>query len=96
MVQNVKEFGPELNIDISRVCFDVIVLEYRHVDVDQAWPHHRVPSGIAEQVHAGSRDEAALPIRSRLAHAGERSGCNRVTEAAQLEIVSDTAGIDGV
>ena len=96
MVQDIKELGSKLNIDISRVCFDVIVLEYRHVDVDQAWPDHGVPAAIAEQVHAGSRNRVALPIKSRLAHAGERGGCNRVIEAAQLEIVGDTAGIDGV
>ena len=96
MVQDIKELGSKLNIDISRVCFDVIVLEYRHVDVDQAWPHHGVPAAIAEQVHAGSGNRVALSIKSRLAHAGERSGCNRGTEAAQLEIVSHVARIDWI
>ena len=96
MVQNVKEFGPELNVDVPRICFDLIVLEYRHVDVDQAWPDHGVPAAIAEQVHAGSGNRVALSIKSRLAHAGERGRSNRRTEATQLEIVSYTAGIDRV
>ena len=48
MVQDVKELGPELNVEISPVCLDVIVLEYGEIDVEQAWPDYRVPSGIAK------------------------------------------------
>ncbi len=48
MVHDVKELGSELNIEISRVCFDVIVLEYREIDVDQAWPDYGVPAVVAE------------------------------------------------
>ena len=71
MVQDVKELGPELNIDISRTYFDGVVLEYRDIQIQQARPDHGVASGIAKQVHAGSRDRVAIPIKSRLAHAGE-------------------------
>src|ERR1700716_3372464 len=48
MVHNVKELGPELNIETSRACFDVVVLKYREIDVDQAWPDHGVPAVIAK------------------------------------------------
>ena len=48
MVQDVKELGPELNIDISRTYFNGVVLEYRDIQIQQAWPDHGVPSGIAK------------------------------------------------
>ena len=96
MVYDVKKLAPNLNIDISRARFDVVVLEYREVDVDQAWADHGVSAIIAEQVHACSRDKSAFSIRSGLAHVGERSRRHRVTEAVQLDVISDTAGIDRV
>ena len=64
MVQDVEELDPEPNIETSRVCFDVIILEYREIDVDQAWPDGGVPPVVAKWVHAGSRDRVAILIPS--------------------------------
>lgn len=96
MVYDVKKLAPELNVDISRARFDVVVFEHREVYVDQAWANHGVSAIIAEQIHARARYKALVPVRSKLAHVGERSGRHRVTEAVQFDVIIDIAGIDRV
>src|SRR6202040_2594937 len=56
----------------------------------------RVPPGIAKQVHAGTRDRLAIPIKSKLARCGERSGYQRNAEAVCVDVAIDIAGMDGV
>jgi hypothetical protein len=71
VVYDVEKLAPELNVDISRARFDVIVLEHREINVDQAWADHGVSAIIAEQVHARSRHETAVPVGSGLARVGK-------------------------
>src|ERR1700676_3895188 len=96
MVQDIKELGPKLNVEGFRNSRNEVVFEDRKIDVYQARPYQRIPPVIAKQVHAGIRDCGARGIESGLTQSGERSRYNRRAETLQLDVVSDTAGIDRV
>ena len=95
MIQDVKELSPELNVEGFRDFRYVVVLECREIDVDQARPDHRIPPGIAKQVHAGTGDWVAIFIKREYTRSGERSGCKRNTEAVNVDVAVDVAG-DGI
>src|SRR5258708_28218570 len=96
VVHDVKKPGAELNVKAIRDSFHAEVFEYREIDVDQAGTDHAGATVVTEQIHARSRDFVATAIDSQHTHSGERSGGHRRSEAAQLKVVVDVAGIDGV
>src|ERR1700730_5831341 len=48
VVQDVKELGAELNVERFRDFFDVVVLDGREIEVEQARPDYAVSPGIAK------------------------------------------------
>jgi hypothetical protein len=48
MIQAVEDLHPELHVELFRDAFDGIILEERHVEVDQCWPDYAVAPAVAQ------------------------------------------------
>src|SRR5579872_819474 len=50
VVEYIKEFRPNLDVEVLGDAPDVVVLEDREIEVVKAWPDHAVASHIAHQI----------------------------------------------
>src|SRR6267143_1766193 len=47
-IQDVEDLGPQLHIHAVRSRFDVVVLEERHIQIDEPRADHRIAADVAE------------------------------------------------
>jgi len=50
MIQDVKNLGTELHVEILRDTLDAIVLEDGEVQIRDAWADQDVPAGVASKI----------------------------------------------
>src|SRR5580692_6927572 len=98
MIQNVEELSSKLDIEIFRDPLDTIVLEQREIETPEAGAVYLVASVITQQVHA--RDRVGNRVNNarcrRLAYRGKRSGCDRIVEATEFEVIVGIPRVDGM
>ena len=55
VIENIKHFRAELDVEIFRYSLDLIILEDREVQVCDSRPNHNIPSRIAAKIEALQR-----------------------------------------
>jgi len=53
VIQDVKELGPELDVEGLRDSSDVVVLNHGEINVEQPWSNDCVAPQVAEEVETG-------------------------------------------
>ena len=80
MIDNVEHFDPELDIEILRDSPDVIVLEHGEVETGDSGTDHDIATGVAAEVEARQRREAA----PRIVRIGDRPEIRRIWGAVRI------------
>src|SRR5216683_1622685 len=91
VIENVENFHSELDVKLFGDSFHVVVLEQRHVQVDEPGAHNAVAPNIAQQVgaRAGDRRTAERDAQGRNIWSGKRQ-----RETVQVKVVK--SAMDGV
>ena len=98
MIHDVEHLQPELNTEILRNSLDLVVLEYREVEIPDTGTNQNIAARVAAQVEAAQisgREETTQGRRSGIAVGIKKglAGSNRNTEALRLNIARGVARI---
>src|SRR5437879_75099 len=83
-VENVKEFRPELSIEILRNALHGIVLENREIQIRYPWPNQAISTQISPAVGAGKGEALSFDIGVGVAGIGQRSASRSSTQTGRL------------
>jgi len=93
-IQNVEEFGTELDVEVFRDFFDMGVLGYGQINIDQSRANDRVALQVAQEIAAGIGVEAGICKDKTLialglgvyARVGRRNGNDKACRLDVLEV----------
>jgi len=97
VIERVKELYPSLEIKGLGDRLDIVVLEYREIEVEKAWADHAVSYLIAEQictVDLTAWRRCASPGESCALRCERSRRCGK-SETAEVEVVTNITRIRG-